>query len=138
MILNYTYFMARMKSDYIPSTSEIKILETVSYLNEKNLYPLPLGVYKILIGSSEDEYIIYHDIPTYRTLTSFSSKHISRLIMMLLRNNYLAKIYDEKTNELYLKITDKGVAFLLHYHKKHKYSFHKKTPSKKPLIVEIK
>lgn len=127
-----------MKSDYIPSTSEIKILETVSYLNEKGLYPLPLGVYKILIGSSEDDFIIYHDLPTYRTLTSFSSKHISRLIMMLLRNNYLSKIYDEKSDELYLKIADRGVAFLLHYHKKHKYSFRKKVVSKKPLIVEIK
>lgn len=130
--------MARMKSDYIPSTSEIKILETVSYLNEKDLYPLPLGVYKILVGSSENDFIIYHELPTYRTLTSFSSKHISRLIMMLLRNNFLEKIYDEKSDELYLKITDKGVAFLLHYHKKHKYSFHKKIVSKKPLIVEIK
>ena len=130
--------MARMKSNYIPSTSEIKILETVSYLNEKGLYPLPLGVYKILIGSSEDDFIIYHDLPTYRTLTSFSSKHISRLIMMLLRNNYLSKIYDEKSDELYLKIADRGVAFLLHYHKKHKYSFRKKVVSKKPLIVEIK
>lgn len=130
--------MARMKSDYFPSTSDIKILETVSYLNEKDLYPLPLGVYKILVGSSEDEYIIYHELPTYRTLTSFSSKKISRLIMMLLRNNYLSKIYDEKSDDLYLKITDKGVAFLLHYHKKHKYSFRKKSPSKRPLIVEIK
>ena len=130
--------MARMKSDYIPSTSEIKILETVSYLNEKDLYPLPLGVYKILVGSSENDFIIFHELPTYRTLTSFSSKHISRLIMMLLRNNFLEKIYDEKSDELYLKITDKGVAFLLHYHKKHKYFFHKKTVSKKPLIVEIK
>ena len=128
----------RTKKDYIPSTSEIKILETVNDLNEKDLYPLSLGVYKILTGSSEDEYIIYHEMKTYRTLTSFSSKHISRLIMMLLRNGYLSKTYDEKSDDLYLKITDKGKAFLLHYHKKHKYSFHKKNISKKPLIVEIK
>ena len=130
--------MGRMKKDYIPSTSDIKILDTVEYLNNKDLYPLPLGVYKILSGSSEPEYIVYHDMPTYRTLTSFSSKRISRLIMMLLRNDYLGKIYEPKSDELYLKITEKGKVFLYHYHKKHKYSFQKKTVSKKPLIVEIK
>ena len=130
--------MGRIKKDYIPSTSEIKILDTVDILNSKNLYPLPQGIYKILSGSSEPEFIIYHDMPTYRTLTSFGSKHISRLIMMLLRNDYLGKIYDQNSDELYLKITDKGKAFLYHYHKKHKYSFQKKNVSKKPLIVEIK
>lgn len=130
--------MKRMKKEYTPSTSDIKILDTVELLNKKDLYPLPLGVYKILSGSSEPEYIIYHELSTYRTLTSYSSKHISRLIMMLLRNGYLGKIYHPESDELYLKITDKGALFLLKYHKKHKYKFQKKTPSKKPLIIEIK
>ena len=126
------------KKLYIPSTSEIKILETVSFLNKDNLYPLPLGVYKILVGSVEPEFIIYKELPTYSTLTSFSSKHVSRLIMMLLRYGYLSRIYDEKSNELYLKLTDKGDLFLFEYHRKHKYSFVKKEDNKKPLVVEIK
>ena len=126
------------KKTYIPSTSDIKILETVALLNKDNLYPLPLGVYKILVGSGEKEFLKYSNLPTYSTLTSFSSKHISRLIMMLLRNGYLARIYDEKSDELYLKITEKGDVFLFDYHKKHKYKFVKKIDNKKPLIVEIK
>ena len=130
--------MRYQKETYKPSTSDIKILDTVELLNKRNLYPLPQGVFKILSGSSEPEFIIFHDLPTYRTLTSYSSKHISRLIMMLIRNGYLAKIYDEKSNELYLKITEKGSIYLFDYHKKYKYLFKKKGVNKKPLIVEIK
>ena len=50
------------RSIYIPSTSDIKILETVQSLNKDNLYPLPLGVYKILAGSVEKEFIKYKDL----------------------------------------------------------------------------
>ena len=74
----------RMKKVYIPTTSDIKILETVSLLNKQNLYPLPQGVFKILSASGEPEYIVYKDLPTYGTLLSYPSKHISRLVMMLL------------------------------------------------------
>ena len=129
--------MPRVKKDYIPQTSDIKILETVQFLNEKNLYPLPQGVHKILSASGEPEYIIYRDIPTYGTLLSYPSKHIARLVMMLLRYGYLERKYDEKTDELYLKLSNKGEMFLFSYHKKHKYSFKKKSGGKKPLIVEI-
>ena len=76
-------------------------------------------------------------MPTYATLLSYSSKHVSRLIMMLVRNHYLEKVYDEKTNELYLSISAKGEMFLRDYSKKHKYSFIKKNANKKPTIVEI-
>ena len=129
--------MRQTKKNYIPTTSEIKILDTVLLLNEQDEYPLPLGVYYILVGSNEPEFVKYQNLSTYKTLTSYSSKHISRLIMMLLRNNYLAKIYDEKSDDLYLCVTDKGKMFLFNYHKKHKYKFVKKELSKKPLIIKI-
>ena len=57
---------------------------------------------------------------------------------MLLRYGYLERKYDEKTDELYLKLSSKGELFLFDYHRKHKYSFKKKSGEKKPLIVEIK
>lgn len=129
--------MRKVSKVFVPSTSDIKILRTVQLLNSKNLYPLPQGVFKILSASGEDEYIIYRDFSTYGTILSYSSKHISRLIMMLVRNHYLEKIFDEKTNELYLSITPKGEMFLRDYEKKHKYSFKKKTINSKPLIVKI-
>ena len=127
----------KVKKEYTPSTSEIKILDTVSFLNEKKLYPLALGVYKILIGSSEPDIEIYKECPTYGTLLSLSSKHISRLVMMLIRYQYLVRIYDEKSDDLYLKLSTKGEMFLFNYHKKHKYSFKKKDPTKSVLIVKI-
>ena len=130
--------MKSSRTVYIPSTSDIKILDTIYLLNQQNKYPLPLGVYMILSGSSKPDYIVYQDLPTYSTLMSFSSKHIARLIMMLLRNQYLEKIYDEASDDLYLKVSPKGEMFLFEYHKKHKYSFKKKKENKKPLIVEIK
>lgn len=129
--------MRRNAKVFIPSTSDIKILRTVQLLNSKGLFPLSQGVYKILSASGEDEYIGYRDLPTYGTILSYSSKHISRLVMMLLRNNYLEKVFDKETNELYLAITPKGDMFLRDYDKKHKYSFKKKDVNKKPLIVEI-
>ena len=129
--------MKTAKKEFVPSTSDIKILLTVSALNNKGLYPLPLGVYKILSGSEESEFVPYQDLETYGTLLSYSSKHVSRLIMMLVRNKYLEKIYDPNTDELYLKITEKGDMFLMRYCKKHKYYFKKKDIVKKPLIIKI-
>ena len=105
--------MRKTKKVYIPATTEIKILDTVKLLNDNGEYPLPLGVYNILLGSPAPEFEKYQDLPTFKTLTSYTSKHISRLIMMLLRNGYLHKIYDEKTNDLYLEITEKVICFFL-------------------------
>lgn len=129
--------MVRRKKVFIPNTTDIKVLKTISDLNEKDLYPVSLGVYKILSGSEETEFISYKDLDTYATLLSYSSKHVSRVIMMLLRNRYLEKIYDETTNELYLKITVLGSEFLRKYSKTHKYNFKKKEPNKSPLIIKI-
>ena len=130
--------MRRAKIEFVPSTSDIKILRTIYLLNEQNLYPLALGVYKILIGSKEPEFERCRSLETFSTLISPNSRHVSKLIMMLLRNRYLENIYDENTNELYLKITEKGKVFLNDYYKKHKYSFKKKNSEPKVLIVEIK
>lgn len=130
--------MGHVRLEYYPATSDIKILKTVQILNEMDLYPLALGVYKIISGSKDPEYERYQSLETYSTLISLNSRHVSRLVMMLLRNGYLENIYDENTNELYLKITQKGVSFLSDYHKKHKYSFKRKSSESKPLIVEIK
>ena len=129
--------MRKNKKEYIPTTTEIKILDTVNALNEQDEYPLPLAVYYILSGSEKPEFEKYQELATYRTLTSYSSKHISKLIVMLVRNNYLNKIYDKKSDELYLTVTEKGKKFLFDYHKKHKYKFVKKAMNKKQLIVKI-
>ncbi len=122
---------------YILETTDYKILETVSLLNNDKYYPLPEGVFKILTGSIDEEIDPFRDLPTYKTLISYTSKKISRFIMMLLRYHYLERIYDEKSDKLYLKISILGESSLIKYHKKHKYNYVRKKVNKNPTIIKI-
>ena len=130
--------MKKESNVYKLCTNDYKIIETISLLNEKDIYPLPEGVYKILKGDEGEEIDPYRDLPTYKTLVSYTSKKISRLIVMLIRYRFLERIYDEASNELYLKVAPKGETELIKYHKKHKYKFTKKQVKTKPLFVTIK
>lgn len=117
------------------STTDLKILDTISYLNQKGIYPLNEGVYKILKGDIDIDLDDFMSIPTYKTLVSYPSKKISKHIMMLLRYSYLERIYDEESDEMYLKIATKGEVELINYHKKHKYKFKEKKVKEKPLFL---
>jgi len=55
----------------------------------------------------------------------------------MVRRGYLAYIYDEKTDGMYLYITEKGEEELFAFQKKHKDEYKKKTPKSKPEIVEL-
>ena len=129
--------MKKEANVYKLCTNDLKIIETVNLLNERNIYPLAEGVYKILKGDEGEDIDPYRDLATYKTLVSYNSKKISRLIVMLIRYKYLERIYDKKTNELYLKVAPKGNVELVKYHKKHKYKFTKKKVKQKPLFVTI-
>lgn len=129
--------MKKNKNGYILETSDLKILETVSLLNKDSYYPLPEGVYKILSGVDDEETEKFKDLVTYKTLISFNSKKVSRLIMMLLRHHYLERVYDESSDKLYLKVAPKGEVELVNYHKRHKYKFAKKEVNFEPTIVKL-
>ena len=126
-----------MNTIFEPSKTDAKILLTVSYLNEKHLYPNHVGVYKILSGVEDEEVEQYKDCPTYSTLISVNTKQISRLILMLVRYKYLEKIYDKETDELYLMVSEKGKAWLFDYSRKHKINLSKKAKIKEKTIVKI-
>lgn len=130
--------MNRNKKTFVPSTTHYKILETIEELNKNDDYPLPQGVGKILKGIVDEETSKYQSIRTFQTIISYSSKKICRYALVLLRHGYIEKIYDKKTNELYLKISQFGVSALQEYRKKHKKSFVKKKQLAKPTIVRIK
>ena len=129
--------MKKARNEYILETSDYKILETVSLLNKNDLYPLSEGVYKILAGVDDDETKLYKNIATYKTLISYNSKKVARLIMMLLRYHYLERVYDPESDKLYLKVAPKGEMDLVKYRKKHKYKFATKEVNNEPTIVKL-
>lgn len=129
--------MNKQKKIFTPTLTHYKILETISLLNQGDNYPLPLGVYKILKGINDEETLPFRELKTFSTLISYSSKKISRSIILLVRAGYLEKIYDPKSDELYLKITQTGFDGLSKYKKKTKRDFAKKQILKKRTIVHL-
>ena len=129
--------MKKVRNAYVLETSDLKILETVSLLNKDSYYPLPEGVYKILAGVDDDETETFSELATYKTLISYNSKKVSRLIVMLLRYHFLERVYDPVSDKLYLKVAPKGEVELVKYHKKHKYKFTKKEVNLEPTIVKL-
>lgn len=98
-----------------------KILYTVSLLNNESSYPKPSGVFNVLSKKIDDETKAYSHLPCYGLLLSYSSKKISRMITMLVRYQYLEYFYHKKTDELYLRINEKGKKELNNYLSKHKF-----------------
>lgn len=114
-----------------------KVLLTISELNKQSYYPLNEGVYKILAGIIDDETTQFSDLITFATLTSYSSKKICHLTLMLFKQGLIGKIFDPDSKTLYLRVTDKGEEFLNSYFKKHKNSFAKRKSKVVPTIVKI-
>ena len=114
-----------------------KVLLTISELNKQSYYPLNEGVYKILAGIIDDEVVAFSDLPTFGTLTSYSSKKICHLTLMLFKQGLIGKIFDPKSKTLYLRITDRGEELLNSYFRKHKRSFAKRKSKVVPTIIKI-
>lgn len=130
--------MRKEANQYKLCTNDLKILETISLLNKEDKYPLAECVYLILTGDESEDVQEFNNFPTFKTLVSYPSKKVSRLIIMLIRYGYLERIYDEASDKLYLKVSVKGDMELLKYHKKHKYSYKKKQVKHKQLYAVIK
>ena len=130
--------MKKEANQYKLCTNDLKIIETVSLLNKEDKYPLTECVYLILTGDESEEIEEFKNLPTYKTLVSYPSKKISRLIVMLIRYQFLERIYDEGSDKLYLKVAPKGEMELIKYRKKHKYKFVTKQVKRKQLYVTIK
>lgn len=114
-----------------------KLLDTVKWLNDQHLYATALGIHKIVHGDIDEDTVQLAESPTFGTLISYGSKKVSRFLLALVRYGYLCKIYDKKTDELYLSITFDGREALEQYHKKHKKPYVKKKKVFKSQIVKI-
>ena len=114
-----------------------KVLLTISELNKKSYYPLNEGIYKILAGVIDDETSSFVNVITFATLTSYSSKKICHLTLMLFRHELIGKIFDPESKKLYFRTTEKGEAVLKEFANKHKCSFARKKPKSEVTIAKI-
>lgn len=116
----------------------IKVLDTIFELNQNDCYPINQGIYKILCGKDDEETKEYNFVKTFGTLVSASSKKICNLTLMLFRYGYIEKFFHYPTEQLYFKITQKGISELENYYKKSKRKYSKKEQSVQPTILNLK
>lgn len=114
-----------------------KLLDAVKWLNDQHLYATALGVHKIVHGDIDEDTVNLIDSPSFSTLTSYGSKKIARFLLALYRYGYLTKVYEKKSNTLYLAITFKGREALEIYRKKHPQPYKKSEKKFKKEIVKI-
>ena len=114
-----------------------KVLLTISELNKKSYYPLNEGIFKILAGVIDDETSSFVNVLTFGTLTSYSSKKICHLTLMLFRYGYIGKIFDPNSKKLYFRTTEKGEEAVKEFANKHKCSFARKKPKSSITIAKI-
>ena len=114
-----------------------KVLLTISELNKKTYYPLNEGIYKILGGVIDEETTSFMDVITFGTLTSYSSKKICHLTLMLFRHGYIGKIFDPASKKLYFRTTEKGDAAIRDFSNKHRCSFARKKQKSAATIAKI-
>ena len=114
-----------------------KVLLTISELNKSSYYPLNEGIFKILAGVIDEETTPFVDVITFATLTSYSSKKICHLTLMLFRNGYIGKIFDPVSKKLYFRTTEKGEETINAFAKKHRCSFARRKQKSATTIVKI-
>ena len=121
-------------NSYPVNITHIKIMMTISLLNKEQFYPNVRGVEEILNGNNDK----YDYLDTYMTLVSVKGRKLCSMITNLIRHKYLTYIYDDNSDDMYLKITDFGQSFLDNYLSKHQIKLNKKVRVSRPNIVYIK
>ena len=128
----------KRKSEFRLTVSHFKILQTVNELNKVKKYPSAQGVNNILQGKLDPETRNYIDLKTFGTLLSYPGRRLCSYILNMVRRGYLSYIYDKKSDDMYLRITEKGEIEVFNFERKHKNEYTKKEPHRKAQIVEIK
>lgn len=117
--------------------THFKILETISSLNKKNMYPLSDGIYKIVAGIVDEETMDLINEPAFGTLISFNSKKVCRYLLAMKRYGYIKKIYNKEKDNLYFITTNLGEDALMKFHKRHKKPFVKHQRKFKETILRV-
>jgi len=101
------------KKKPILKPTELKVLMCIKELNEHDLYPLSLGVYKILNGVIDEETKDLKTLSSFESLISLSLKRTTRIFTSLQKKGFIINIYDENTKVLYNKISSIGEEYLM-------------------------
>ena len=125
-------------SEFRLTVSHYKILQTVNELNKVKKYPTAKGVNNILQGKLDPETRKYIDLKTFGTLLSYPGRRLCSYILNMVRRGYLSYIYDKVSDDMYLRLTEKGEIEVYNFERKHKTEYTKKEPHIKAQIVEIK
>ena len=128
----------RKNSEFKLTVSHYKILQTVNELNKVHKYPTAKGINNILQGKLDPETRMYINLKTFGTLLSYPGRRLCSYILNMVRRDYLSYIYDKNSDEMYLRLTEKGELLVFNYERKHKNEYTKKEPNRKHQIVEIK
>lgn len=134
----YLCMQKRKTTAFHLTVSHYKILQTVNELNKVKKYPTAKGINNILQGKLDIETRKYIDLKTFGTLISYPGRRLCSYILNMVRRGYLSYIYDKVSDDMYLRITEKGEVEVFNFEKKHKNEYTKKEPHRKVQIVEIK
>ena len=126
------------KSEFRLTISHYKILQTVNELNKQKLYPTAKGINNILQGKLDPETRKYINLKTFGTLLSYPGRRLCSYILNMVRRGFLSYIYDKNSDDMYLRLTEKGEVEVFNFERKHKNQYTKKEPHRKAQIVEIK
>ena len=126
------------KTDFRLTVSHYKILQTVNELNKDKKYPTANGINNILQGKLDPETRKYVNLKTFGTLLSYPGRRLCSYILNMVRRGYLSYIYHKESDDMYLRLTEKGEVEVFNFERKHKNEYTKKEPHRKAQIVEIK
>jgi|GEM_PF-6512955 len=87
--------------------SEKKILRGIIHLAELGLEPTAVGISAYLSGDMQEENMFLKDDPGFGCL-SCTGKKIKNKINIMIRYGYIRLMYDEKLDETFLYVSDKG------------------------------
>lgn len=128
----------RKTSEFRLTISHYKILQTVNELNKVKKYPTAKGINNILQGKLDPETRKYIELKTFGTLLSYPGRRLCSYILNMVRRGYLSYIYDKVSDDMYLRLTEKGEIEVFNFERKHKNEYTHKEPHRKAQIVEIK
>jgi hypothetical protein len=132
--------LSARQSVYRLKRSQLKLLDLVSLLNEKDLMGSAEGLVGLVKGQLTPEVNAFKDAESFGSLTSYSPKRLKGLLRLLVQHGYLEQVYSAEEEDYFFRISPLGQAAVLTYraHPHKKKSIIRPAPKKTiiPLIIK--